>query len=157
MRNGQTVTVREGNAKNIKSAADLCGKIGSASVGGSSLLSMEQQSQACVANGKPAIQLMPAPEMEASYRQLGNQRIDFVMDNTASANSRLEKATEFQEAYSVSTNIAFGAVLAKGNDEMLRIVFDGMRAMRDQGEITKLAVKYKLPTDLLMPIEIRRE
>lgn len=157
MRNGQSVIVRKGNAQKIKEPGDLCGKVGSASVGGSSMLALEQQSRGCVAGGKPAIQLQPAPEMEASYRQLGNERIDFVMDNTASANTRLEKATEFEQAYSVSTNIAFGPVLAKGNDEMLRIVVDGMKVMQDTGEITRLTTKYNLPTDLLIPIEVRKE
>lgn len=157
MRNGQSVVVRKGNAQKIKDAADLCGKVGSASVGGSSMLALEQQSRACVAGGKPAMELQPAPEMEASYRQLGNERIDFVMDNTASANTRLERAKEFEQAYSVSTDIAFGPVLAKGNDEMLRIVVDGMRVMHDNGEITRLTTQYKLPTDLLMPIEVRKE
>ena len=157
MRNGQSVIVRTGNAQKIKDAADLCGKIGSASVGGSSMLALEQQSRACVAGGKPAIQLQPAPEMEASYRQLGNERIDFVMDNTASATSRLEKVKDFEQAYSVSTDIAFGPVLAKSNDEMLKIVVDGMRVMHDNGEITRLTTKYNLPTDLLIPIEVRKE
>ena len=157
MRNGQSVIVNEGNPSRIKDAADLCGKTGSASIGGSSMLELERQGRTCVGAGKPAIQLEPAPEMEASYRQLGNKRINFVMDNTASATARLEKMSEFQIAYSMTTDIAFGPVFAKGNEEMQRILFDGLRALRANGQIEALVTKYKLPTDLLIPIEVRTE
>lgn len=157
MRNGQSVMVQKGNPLKIKEASDLCGKSASASIGGSSMLELERQSQVCVANGKPAMQLLPAVEMEAAYRQLANDRINFVMDGTASASARLEKTPDFDVAYSLSTDIAFGPVLAKNNDEMTKILVDGVKILYDNGEIKKLTAKYKLPLDFLIPVEVRKE
>lgn len=156
MRNGQSVMVQKGNPLKIKDANDLCGKAASASIGGSSMLEMERQSQVCVANGKPAMQLQPAVEMDAAYRQLGNERIQFVMDGTASATARLEKTPDFEMAYSITTDIAFGPVLGKGNVEMEKIIVDGMTILYNNGEIKKLTEKYRLPLDFLIPIEVRK-
>jgi len=156
MRNGQSIIVPKGNPKAIKASGDLCGKSTTSSMGGSSALEIDRQSKACVAEGKKAIEFQNAVDQEAAYRQLANGRVDFVMDGAASASIRLAKTPEFALAYTLTTDIAAGPVVRKGNDQMLKVVFDGLKAMEARGTLKVLMAKYGLPENLLVPVEIRK-
>ena len=156
MRNGQSVVTPKGNAKAVKTAADLCGKSTTASMGGSSALEIDRQSKACVAEGKKAIEFQNAVDQEAAYRQLVNGRVDFVMDGATSAATRVAKTPELELAYTLTTDITAGPVVRKGNEEMLKIVFDGMKALEARGGLKALMAKYGLPESLLIPVVVRK-
>lgn len=156
MRNAESVVVLKGNPKAIKTSLDLCGKSSTATVGGSAALEIDRQSKACVAAGKQPIQFQNAAEEEAAYRQLMNGRVDFVMGAAVSALARVAKTPEFAIAYTQPTNDATGMIVRKGNDEMAKIIFDGLKAMEAKGTIKALMAKYGLPDSLLIPVEIRK-
>lgn len=156
MRAGQSVLVPKGNPKKLTEMSSLCGLSGSATLGGSSALQVEQQSKICVAQGKSAISFVPSSDSEAAYRQLGNERIDFAMDDAASAAIRLRRQPDFQLAYTVISDIVSGMVVTKGNTAMLKIVEDGLKVQEQDGALTGLARKYGLPAELLIPIQTRQ-
>ncbi|CAE6737809.1 transporter substrate-binding domain-containing protein [Paraburkholderia aspalathi] len=156
MRNGQSVVVAKGNPKSIKTGMDLCGKSATTTMGGSSALAIDRQSKACVAAGKPPINFQNAIDLESAYRQLSNERVDFVMDGTVSALSRVAKSPMIGIAYSVTTDVVAGVVVGKGNDQMTKIVYDGLKQMEAKGTLKALMLKYGLPENLMVPVEIRK-
>lgn len=156
MRAGQSIVVQKGNPKRLANGDNLCGTSGSAVIGGSSALQIERQSKLCIERGKPAIDFLPAAEAEAAYRQVANARIDFAMDDAASAASRLLKEPGFDLAYTVTTDVLSGMVVAKGNSVVLKIVSDGLKVQERDGTLAALMQKYGLPAELLIPVQIRR-
>lgn len=155
MRAAQSIVVRRDNPARIADNDGLCGKIGSSTVGGSPAQTIERQSRTCVQRGKPAIDFRPAAESNASYRQVVNGRVDFVVDDAAAAAVRTEKQTELAVAYTLATNILSGMVVAKGNKEMLRIVADGLQVQKQDGTLIRLAKKYGIPPAAIIPITTR--
>ena len=156
MRAGQSVVVAPGNPKHIASMDTLCGTIGSSVMGGSPAQAVESQSLACTRAGKPPIDFRPSVASDASYRQLVNGRVDFVMDDAAAVASRVTREAGLEVAYTMTTDILSGMVVSKGNSEMLRIVADGLSVQREDGPLAGLARKYGLPPETMIPIEIRR-
>lgn len=151
---GATVLVQKGNPKKITTLADLCGKTGSATVGGSSAMEIERQSKECVAGGKPAINFIPAADAEAAYRQVSNSRNDFVMDDAGSAAARLSASSEMDMALTVKSDRRSGFVVAKGNEDILRAVAEGLQAQEQDGRLVALMKKYDLDPGLLIPVKI---
>lgn len=155
MRAAQSVVVRRDNPARITGSGGLCGKIGSSTVGGSPAQTIERQSKLCTQHGGPAIDFRPAAESNASYRQVVNGRVDFVVDDAAAAAVRTRKQPELAVAYTMTTNILSGMVVAKGNREMLRIVADGLAVQQQNGTLVRLARKYGIPVAAIIPITTR--
>jgi polar amino acid transport system substrate-binding protein len=151
----QSAVVQTGNPRKIAGPADLCGASGTATMGTSSANTIETLSKSCVANGKQAIAFQPAADADAAYRLVANERIDFAMDESASASARLRSKQDFQLAYAVSTGLKGGFIVAKGNKEMLSVVAEGLKAQEQDGTLLKLFKKYSMPASLLIPVEVK--
>lgn len=156
MRVGQSIIVQKGNPKKLGELSTLCGATASATVGGSSSQLIEKQSKACVDQGKPAIQFLPAADSDAAYRQLSNARIDFVMDDAVTAAAHAAKQPEIEIAHTIRSDILSGMVVQKGNLTMLQIIADGLKVQEKDGRRAAIAKKYDFPADLLIPIETRQ-
>ena len=153
---GATVLVQKGNPKKIATLVDLCGKTGSATVGGSSAQEIDRQSKECVTLGKPAINFIPAADAEAAYRQVSNSRNDFVMDDAGSAAARLASNADLDMAFTIKSDRRSGFVVAKGNEEMLRAVAEGVQVLEQDGRLVGLMKKYNLDPSLLIPVKVER-
>ncbi len=156
MRAGQSVVVAPGNPKHVVSMETLCGTVGSSVMGGSPAQAIEGESVRCTQAGKPPIDFRPSAATDASYRQLVNGRVDFVMDDAAAVAARITREAGLEVAYTMTTDILSGMVVAKGNREMLQIVADGLGVQREDGTLAGLARKYGLPPETMIPIETRR-
>ena len=145
MESGQTVIVRKGNPTSIHALADLCGRIGSSTVGGVGSGVMERQSAACIAQGKPAIVYLPSVDQEAALRQVVNQRVDFGLDGSITAEDRVAaQPNELERSFTISTGLTIGPVVRKDQPELLNAVLDGMKEMEGNGMMKALLEKYKL-------------
>lgn len=155
MRAGQGIVTAKGNPKKISNMDSLCGLVGSSNAVGSPAQAIEVQSKKCLAEGKPAIDFRPSVDTDASYRQIVSGRIDFAMDDAPSAAARVKKQPELELAQTITTDILSGVIVAKGNQEMLQIVADGLKAQQQDGSLAALARKYEIPAELLIPVETR--
>jgi len=155
-RAGQSVIVPKGNPRKIAKLDDVCGLVGSANMSGSSAQSLQRQSQKCVENGLTAIDYRPADSAESAYRQILTGRMDFVMDDAVAASARIEKEASMEVVQTVITDIYTGMVVAKGNKQMLQVIADGLTVQQADGRFKALAAKYKLPPEILIPIETRQ-
>lgn len=155
-RAGQSVIVPKGNPKRIANLNDVCGLVGSANMSGSSAQSLQRQSQKCVDSGLRAIDYRPADSAESAYRQILTGRMDFVMDDAIAASARIAKEASMEIVQTVITDIYTGMVVAKGNKEMLQVISDGLTVQQQDGRFKALAEKYKLPAEILIPIDTRQ-
>ena len=155
MRAAHSIVVPRGNPKKIINMGSLCGKIGSSTLGGSPAQAIERQSRMCTERGRPAIDFRPAAESNASYRQVVNGRVDFVVDDAAAAGFRTRKQAELAIAYTVTTNSLSGMVVTKGNKEMSRIVADGLTIQEQDGTLARLTRKYGIPPETIVPVLTR--
>ncbi|MCC7045456.1 MAG: transporter substrate-binding domain-containing protein [Alphaproteobacteria bacterium] len=157
MRSGQSVIVRRGNPKGLRSLDDLCGATASSTVGGVSAAEVERQSAGCVGRGKPAVTYIPAVDQEAAIRQLVNGRIDFVMDGSISAKMRAEsrEGESLELGFTILTELVIGLVVRKGNEEVRNAVLEGMQTLESEGKLKALVEKYRL-TEFGLPVELRR-
>ena len=150
------IVVHRGNPRNISNLDSLCGKIGSSVIGGTPAQFIERQSQVCTRAGKPAIEFRPSGDTDASYRQVVNGRVDFVIDDSAGAMARVRREAGLQIAQLVPSDILTGFAVTRGNDEMVRIVADGLRMEEQDGTLARLTQKYGIPPDTIIPIEVRQ-
>jgi polar amino acid transport system substrate-binding protein len=156
MRAGQSLEVQKGNPKKLVGPETLCGATGSATMGSSSAMHIDRLSQACVERNKPAITFLPAVDGNAAFRQVANARVDFALDDAASAGARVLREPEIEVVYTVSTDILAGMVVTKGNTAMRQIVLDGLMVQQRDGTLHALAKKYGFPEELLVPVEVRQ-
>lgn len=157
MRSGQSVIVRKGNPKGLRSLDDLCGAVASSTVGGVSAAEVERQSAGCVSRGKPAINYVAAVDQEAAVRQLVNGRIDFVMDGSISAKMRAEsrEGESLELGFTILTDLVIGVVVRKDNEEVRNAVLAGIKELEADGRLKALIDKYRL-SEFAVPVELRR-
>jgi polar amino acid transport system substrate-binding protein len=156
MESGQTVIVAKGNPKKIGALNDLCGKIGSSTVGGVGSGVMEKQTAACLAAGQPAITYLPSVDQEAALRLVVNQRADFGLDGSITAKDRVAaQPDDLQTALTISTGLTIGPVVRKDEPELRQAVFEGLKIMAENGKLKELLEKYKL-AEFARPIGLRQ-
>lgn len=156
MESGQTVIVGKGNPKKIVALADLCGKLGSSTVGGVGSGVMEKQSEACVAAGRPAITYQPSVDQEAALRLVVHQRADFGLDGSITAKDRVAaQPNELELALTIPTGLTIGPVVRKDEPELRDVVFEGLKMMESTGKLNELLSKYNL-TEFARPIGLKQ-
>lgn len=154
-RAGSAVVVRKGNPKGIVDLVSLCGTTGSGTAGGSSQFYLERQAKVCVDAGRPPITFVPSVDAERAYRLVPVGRVDFAIDDAGSAMLRIGREPEMQLGFIATSDLVNGMVVTEGNATMLRIVTDGLKVQERDGTLAILMQKYRLPTDLLIPVEAR--
>ncbi len=156
MQAGQSMEVQKGNPRRLTHPDDLCGTTGTATTGSSSAMHIERLNKACVDANKPPITFLPAVDGNSAFRQVANARVDFALDDAASAGARLLKEPGIEIVYTAATDILAGMVVTKGNAEMANIVLDGLRVQERDGVLAALAKKYGFPAELLLPVQLRQ-
>ena len=156
MESGQTVIVPKGNPKAVKVLSDLCGKIGSSTVGGVGSGVMEKQTAACIAEKRPTITYLPSVDQEAALRLVVNQRADFGLDGSITAKDRVAaQPDELEAALTISTGLTIGPVVRKDDPELRQVILSGMKEMEANGELQRLLQKYKL-AEFSRPVALRQ-
>lgn len=157
MKAGSAMLVLKGNPHNVKSMDDLCGLHTSVVAGSSSQPVIDEQSKKCVADGKPAIDILIAPETDAAVRGLENGRLDFLLDNVGAAAVRVKDDPDrFAVAFVTVGEKLVGNAVLKGNEELAKAYLDGMKEVYDSGAAAEIFKKYGLDEKLLISPEIKK-
>lgn len=157
MKAGSGAIVQAGNPKNIKSEADLCGKIVSAGLGTVEEKQVAALSEKCVAEGKPAIEVMTSTDVPAGFRLIASGRADVMISDLPLINMMIKKNPEsYGLGYSVISDYQIGAAVKKGSP--LGPAFqEGLAAVQAAGVQKEIFDKYGIDPALEIPAALKTE
>jgi polar amino acid transport system substrate-binding protein len=156
MKAGSGAITQKGNPKNIKSAADLCGKTVAVGLGTVEEAQMKEMGPKCVAEGKGTVTVMTYPDHAAGFRLVANSRADVMLTDLALVDRTvLDNPDVYERAYGVISSFQIGAAVKKGNAELAGALHDSLKALQASGKQKEIFAKYGVDAGLELPAEIR--
>jgi polar amino acid transport system substrate-binding protein len=149
-----TAVLRKGNPKNIKSLADLCGVRAVAGLGTVEILLLNNLTQTCTQDGKPAIEINTYQDRPSAWQMIETNRADIVLSSSAMAAAATAEHSNMETGFNFLPDVKVGVAVAKGRTELEQAIADAMAATQATGQIAKIYVAYKLDPKLLLPPEI---
>jgi polar amino acid transport system substrate-binding protein len=132
---GQIITVRVDNT-NIKSKADLSGKTVAVQLGTTGNIEVDK-----IAGAKSK----PYDDIGLAFQDLMNGQVDAVVcDNPVALNYVGTNPTKLKTAGSAFTDEQYGIAVAKGKDDLLKKINDGLKKIKADNTIPTLSAKWKL-------------
>ena len=153
---GTGALVPAGNPKKVAALGDFCGKTVAYGIGSIEEAATLKQQETCKAEGKAAITTMPFQDLAAGLRLLESERTDILLwdlgyiDFMAAANP-----TKYARAFSIVSGFQIGVGVKKGNDDLVKAVYDGIKIMQANGTQKKIFAKYNTDAALQIPVEIK--
>ncbi len=150
--------VAAGNPKKVESLQSLCGLTVSFGIGSSNEVASKKQSEACVAAGKPAVNMMPFQDLASGLRLVDSGRTDVIMwdlgfvDNLATTNKQ-----KYARAFAIMDGYVIGAAVAKNRPELLKAVHDGLRIVQASGQQKAIFRKYGVDPALELGSTLKTE
>jgi polar amino acid transport system substrate-binding protein len=154
---GTGALVAKGNPKNIKSNDDLCGK-GVAVLQASVEEALAHEvTAACVKAGHDAVQIMTYSDDASGFRLLQNGRTDVVLNDLAFIDATAKKQSEvFERAYAIISGLQIGFAGKKGNEDLIKAIFDGLKSVQAEGGQNAILKKYGIDPTLALAAEIKQ-
>ena len=146
--------VVKGNPKKIKSLDDLCGFTATANLGTTQEAMLREASAKCTAAGKKPVDVITSTDMPSGTRLVQNARADALATNKFYGDALAETNKEVEMAFGVVTNARIASGTAKGNDDLVKLMFDGITVLRANGELKKIYETYKVDYSLVTDPEI---
>ncbi len=155
---GTGILTKKGNPKNIHSVADACGTTATAVLGTVEEAAFRDQDKKCQAEGKPAINILTAPDIPASTRLMQTGRADLFMNDLALIDIlAADSKGELERAVKIISNFKIGVAVKKGRDDLVTAIHDGIVMMQKNGTEKELYAKYKIDPALALPSEILKQ
>ena len=155
---GTAGIVRKGNPKKILSVADTCGKRAAPILGTVEEKAFRDQSEKCVAAGKPSVEITTYPNAPATTRAILNDRADLSMYDLVLVDEVVRQNRDtLERAFAFNTGIKIGVAVKKGNAELARAVKEALEALQANGTQRRLLQKNGIDPGLIIPVEILRQ
>lgn len=154
MNSATAIIVPKGNPKKIKAVADLCGLTGTANLGTTQEAMLREGSDKCVAAGKKPIEIVTSTDMPAGLRLVQNSRADASLTNKFVGDIMAASTPSIEVAAGVVTGARIAVGTAKGNDDLVKAIFEGLSVLRANGEMKKIYEANKVDYDLVTDPEI---
>lgn len=147
MRIGNQIIVRKGNPLNIRSRNDLCGRRVAVTLGGIQETYARQDSEKCVAAGRPAVNVMTFPTAQDSTLSVRQGRADAHFDSTPGA---AKLTSELPDVFEVAgdvfeNNTQIGIAVRKGETALKAAIEAAIAQVVADGTYVRLMQKYNLP------------
>jgi polar amino acid transport system substrate-binding protein len=154
MNSATAIIVPKGNPKKIKAVDDLCGLTGTTNLGTTQEAMLRAGSDKCVAAGKKPIDIITSTDMPASLRLVQNARADAALTNKFVGDIMAASTPTVEVAAGIVTGARIAVGTAKGNDELVKAMFDALTVLRANGEMKKIYEVNKVDYDLVTDPEI---
>jgi polar amino acid transport system substrate-binding protein len=148
------VVVPKGNPKKIKAIDEMCGMIGTASLGTTQEAMLRASSEKCVAGGKKPIEIITSTDIPSGMRLVQNARADALVTNKFLGDMMAASVPAVEMAFGVVTGARIAAGTAKGNDDLVKAIFDGLTVLKGNGELKKIFEANKVDYSLVTEPEI---
>jgi polar amino acid transport system substrate-binding protein len=151
MNSATGIMVAKGNPKKLKVLEDMCGVKATAGLGTTQETMVRETSAKCTAAGRPAIEIITSADVPSGLRLVQGGRADVLVANKFVADQMVaSNATTVQSAFDVVTGAKLAAGTAKGNDDLVKLMHDGLVIMQANGTFKRLYDKYKVDYGLVM-------
>jgi len=140
---GQSLMVKKGNPKGIKTLTSLSGHTVSVEVGTTNKAFLDQTSASLKKAGKPAIKVVTFPKDTDAANALKTGRVDAYFGDAPVVAYYIQRDTSFAFAGSPVNPIPVGIALRKG-DAMIPKVRAQVKAMYANGKMASILAKWKM-------------
>ncbi len=155
---GTAGIVKKGNPKRIHSVADTCGKRAAPILGTVEEKAFRDQSDKCVAAGKPSVEITTYPNAPATTRAILNDRADLSMYDLVLVDEVVRQNRDtLERAFAFNTGIKIGVAVKKGNAGLVKAVKEALDALQANGTQKALLRKNGMDPALIIPVEILRQ
>src|SRR5712691_11863982 len=138
--------------------ADTCGKRAAPILGTVEEKAFRDQSEKCVAAGKPPIEITTYPNAPATTRAILNDRTDLSMYDLVLVDEVVRQNRDtLERAFAFNTGIKIGVAVKKGNEELVSVVKEALEALQANGTQKALLKKNGMDPALVIPVEILRQ
>ncbi|MEA2677568.1 MAG: polar amino acid transport system substrate-binding protein [Chloroflexota bacterium] len=149
---GHVVMVKKGNPGGITTLADLCGKSVSIQSGGLVEEKINDQSAACTTAGSAAIDIQGYQTVADEFAQIVSDRVPAVWEtDTAIADWMVKHPDEYEVAFVVSRDDAYGVYFQKGKAALATALQDALKAIKGDGSWADIADEYAQDPEALGP------
>lgn len=158
MKAGTGALVRKGNPKTVRSIEDLCGHTAAAGVGTVEDAMLREQTKKCAEAGKKAINILTYPAIEGGIRLLQSDRVVVMLTDLALVDQlAIDNPADFERGFYKLTDFTIGAAVKKGNEDLLKAIYEGLQVLQADGRQVELFKKYNIDPVLLEQTKILRE
>ncbi|CAN5783941.1 ABC transporter substrate-binding protein [soil metagenome] len=154
MNSASGVVVAKGNPKKMTAIDGMCGMIGTAGLGTTQEAMLRQSSEKCVAAGNKPIEIITSTDIPAGLRLVQNSRADALVTNKFLGDIMAATVPGVEMTFSIVTGARIGAGTAKGNDDLIKAIFDGLSVLKANGELKKIYEANKVDYSLVTEPEI---
>lgn len=140
---GQSLMVKKGNPKGIKTLADLSGKTVSVEVGTTNKLFLDAQNKVLAKQGKSSIKVVTFPADTDAANALKTGRVDAYFGDSPVVAYYIQRDKSFSFAGSPINPIPVGIALRR-NDSRVAAVRKQVAAMYADGTMAKILKKWKM-------------
>jgi polar amino acid transport system substrate-binding protein len=148
------VVVPKGNPKKIKSLDDLCGLTATTGLGTTQEAMLRQAAEKCVAAGKKTVDIITSTDIPSGMRLVQNGRADVLLTNKFLGDMMAASNAAVEMAFGVVTGARLAAGTAKGNNDLVKAIYDGLAVLRANGELQKIFDANKVDYSLVTEPEI---
>jgi polar amino acid transport system substrate-binding protein len=144
MISGSSVVVPKGNPAGITGMDNsLCGKKVVGSIGTTAALLTDEQNQKCIADGKPAVQILNNDNVTSAIQMVMTRQVDaYAGTSTSALYYQQQSSSEFELAGEPFGTIKIGAAVTKGNATLQKAISDAFAAMHADGSYEEVLKKY---------------
>jgi len=153
---GESLLVQQGNPKNLKAPADLCGLPVGVQDGTIEQTDLQTASNACKKMGKPPIKLTVLQDQTAVVQLLANNRVVATYQDSPVTDYYIKQHPgQFQVGGSVIGAGPEGIVVRKGDTSMLDAVQTALKQLKQDGTYHQLILKWGLTNEELTAVDPR--
>ncbi|MBE3560011.1 MAG: ABC transporter substrate-binding protein [Ktedonobacteraceae bacterium] len=153
---GESLLVRKGNPKNIKSVTDLCGLNAGVQNGTVEQPELENASKDCKKAGKPEIKITALKNQTDVIQLLATNRVDATYQDSPVTDYYLKQHSDQFEVGGSVVNVAQeGIVVRKGDTEMFNAIQSAFNQVKADGTYRSLIEKWGLTSGAIAIIDER--
>ena len=116
---------------------------------------LKETSDKCVADGKGAGRdRHHSADIPAGARLVASGRVDGFLTNKFLVEAFAASNPDVEEAFSIKTDAVLAAGITKNKPELVKLIFDGLTALRANGELKAIFDKDHIDYGLAMTPEI---
>lgn len=153
---GESLLVQNGNPKNIKSTADLCGMDVGVQNGTIEQTDLQTANDACKKANKPEIKVTVLEDQTAVVQLLATNRVAATYQDSPVTDYYLKQNPgRFEVGGSVVNAAPEGIVIRKGDTAMLNAVQSAFNALKSDGTYRSLINKWGLTNEAITIVDRR--